>query len=1438
MMTDRSRNAAAPTIIPLAPASRSVADHPRRPRRGRARFASWIGRLAGLRPALGSVMPGLLALLLVAGLSAEARAQTLPSVSPTEIYEGETLEFTLTMSAQDAQDWNSDYASLDPATGSNAGTAGEGASNDWYFSSNGSRVSNFQPGSANRTNNRQVKFDLHARSDSATEGDETIILDFWSQSNGTRYLTITLKDGARPTTATEGVTLTPTSLALTELHATDAEKSYTVVLDTDPGAQVVITVTPDDTSAVEVDTDSGTAGNQSTLTFTGGDSGTWDDAQTVTVRAVNDGDAVGETVTISHAAAVSSDTSNPYHEIMIGDVTATTTDAGHGVTVSGGPISVAENDATDTYAIVLKSQPGGTVTIAPMSSASAVATVSTPVSFNNSNWDTPKTVTVTGKGDGSATISHSITAGTTNYPTATTIASVGVTVTAVNNDPTVANAIPNRTATTGTAFSYQFPANSFEDADGDSLSYSASQSDGTNLPSWLTFTPGTRTFSGTPQSGDTGTITVRVTASDGNGGSVTDDFDIAVSAPTAADGVTVSPTSLALTELHATDAEKSYTLVLNTDPGSGNDVVITVASDDTTAVEVDTDSTMAGNQSTLTFTGGGSGNWSTAQTVTVRALYDGDAAGETVTLSHTSAVSSDTSNPYHGIPIGDVTATVTDAGTVISVSLPSGEGERRTAADELVRNESVGSTGVLFTVSADQVLTGTLRVCIRVTETGTDRVASGDEGIQTVDLTSSSTSVNGSGTHLLTWTNTAADDPDSSVTVEVVAPTATGCTGAGAYTVSADDAADKLAIQDDERTVVSLTSSDTTMAEGDASDTATLTVSLARRLMAGEIVAVPVELATTTGARLPGSDDGQTPPVANHDFEVTATGTGVALATNAPGQTPRLVFTGHGTNTVQTATVTLTPVANRDDGDADHETITATLNDTFLGAAGLETNVSGGVGAHGTNNAASLTMTDDEYTPPGTAGITLSESPLRLLETGSTTYTVVLDAEPTHAVTVNISKTGGSTGAANADTTTLTFNPTGAGLWSTPQTVTVTGVDQSSVHRNRSLTLRHRATSTDSRYSNLDKTLTVNVDDAPEVEAWDTRIWYGKAKPAILRPNTNKSLPEFSHFKNDFAPATALWYRIRLSNRPETGGAVSVTATSSDFSRFGLALTEHGTPQRTLTVTFEDRDASPGCYNSGYDDTLVDKNGVRTPANGRIGEDGDNTADTSWRCLRRIWVINRQDFQTATKGCSTISHTASGGGVRSTTIGSIRAHTLTRTSASGTWCPSITGTPGAGQPGVTVPSETVANLQVTAVDAASASVTWDAVEHATSYDVSWEATGSDPQNPLVGLVPGVRGTSTTIQHDATEAMTLTVTVTPEYVDGNGDTQQLDSLAGTATLQVGPQGDGMQGADSLNAGTQAACVSETLLTAVGTHTQRTDGALSASARLRMNGRKSP
>ena len=98
-----------------------------------------------------------------------------------------------------------------------------------------------------------------------------------------------------------------------------------------------------------------------------------------------------------------------------------------------------------------------------------------------------------------------------------------------NVGPEIANPIPDQDATAGREFRYTFPSRTFSDAEGDALSYTATRVDGTALPGWLTFTPSTRTFQGTPAATDAGTLTVKVTASDGED-EVSDEFEIVVAA--------------------------------------------------------------------------------------------------------------------------------------------------------------------------------------------------------------------------------------------------------------------------------------------------------------------------------------------------------------------------------------------------------------------------------------------------------------------------------------------------------------------------------------------------------------------------------------------------------------------------------------------------------------------------------------------------------------------------------------------------------------------------------------------------------------------------------------------------------------------------------------------------------------------------------------------
>jgi glucose/arabinose dehydrogenase len=99
-----------------------------------------------------------------------------------------------------------------------------------------------------------------------------------------------------------------------------------------------------------------------------------------------------------------------------------------------------------------------------------------------------------------------------------------------NVRPVVANALASQTVTAGTALTFAIPEDAFADANGDTLTFTATRSDGQPLPSWLSFDPETRTFSGTPDDGDVSRIAVTVTARDPDGASTTDSFLLEVEA--------------------------------------------------------------------------------------------------------------------------------------------------------------------------------------------------------------------------------------------------------------------------------------------------------------------------------------------------------------------------------------------------------------------------------------------------------------------------------------------------------------------------------------------------------------------------------------------------------------------------------------------------------------------------------------------------------------------------------------------------------------------------------------------------------------------------------------------------------------------------------------------------------------------------------------------
>ncbi|MDW7692115.1 pectinesterase family protein [Flammeovirgaceae bacterium SG7u.111] len=103
---------------------------------------------------------------------------------------------------------------------------------------------------------------------------------------------------------------------------------------------------------------------------------------------------------------------------------------------------------------------------------------------------------------------------------------------AENTAPVLVNEIPDQQAIVGEAFEFSIPGNTFSDANGDQLTYSAALDGGAALPIWLSFyTQGNR-FVGTPVVGNVGSLTIVVTVDDGNGEIASDSFVLEVSEPT------------------------------------------------------------------------------------------------------------------------------------------------------------------------------------------------------------------------------------------------------------------------------------------------------------------------------------------------------------------------------------------------------------------------------------------------------------------------------------------------------------------------------------------------------------------------------------------------------------------------------------------------------------------------------------------------------------------------------------------------------------------------------------------------------------------------------------------------------------------------------------------------------------------------------------------
>ena len=184
---------------------------------------------------------------------------------------------------------------------------------------------------------------------------------------------------------------------------------------------------------------------------------------------------------------------------------------------ASGALSFTDADVNDTHTIAYLFNNNATWTAGALTAAQ-IASITSGFSADANGWDysvSNAALDFLGAGE---TITLSFTVEVKDSSGISDHVDTEVVTITINgtNDAPVVNAIANQSASEDQIWSYQVPANTFSDVDGDALTYSASLGDGSLLPVWLTFNAATRTFSGTPPLDFNGPFDLKVTASDGS----------------------------------------------------------------------------------------------------------------------------------------------------------------------------------------------------------------------------------------------------------------------------------------------------------------------------------------------------------------------------------------------------------------------------------------------------------------------------------------------------------------------------------------------------------------------------------------------------------------------------------------------------------------------------------------------------------------------------------------------------------------------------------------------------------------------------------------------------------------------------------------------------------------------------------------------------------
>jgi large repetitive protein len=499
--------------------------------------------------------------------------------------------------------------------------------------------------------------------------------------NGTDTITYTISDGqGGTTTATVTVTVAPVNdapIAVNDSVTTNEDTPVTVPVlanDTDPDGDPLTVVSATAPNGTVVVNANGTITYTPNPNFNGTDTITYQvsDGQggfatatvTVTVTAVNDAPTVVRSIAPQinvDAAVVSVSTAASFTDLDGNVLTysATGLPAGLSINATTGVITgtidrSASQPNGGIYTVVVTANDGNGGTVS--SSFGWTVTNPAPTAANDTastNEDTPVTISVLANdsdpdGDPLTVASATATNGTVivnangtityapnaNFNGTDTItymiadgqggmstATVTVTVASVNDAPTVATPLPSQANRDAASVSVPVAGN-FADLDGNALSFAA-----TGLPLGLSIDPATGLITGTidrsASQANGGVYTVAVTASDGNGGTVTSSFVWTVTNP--------GPAATDDTASTAEDTAVTIPVLANDSDPDGDPLTVTTASAANGTVVINANGSLTytpranfNGTDTITYTiSDGQGGTSTAiVTVTVSPVND------------------------------------------------------------------------------------------------------------------------------------------------------------------------------------------------------------------------------------------------------------------------------------------------------------------------------------------------------------------------------------------------------------------------------------------------------------------------------------------------------------------------------------------------------------------------------------------------------------------------------------------------------------------------------------------------------------------------------------------------------------------------------------------------------------------------------------------------